>query len=409
MSNGFSFNFLSNPYILTLLSTASKILVRVITFIIIAPILGPTAQGTLVFNSALSAVVILLLVFGLPVRALREISSNISGAREHFRGDLLLMIALIIPTLLLGLVVFYFAGRSSEVSIFLILLASAAATEFGNYGSAVFRATGNFTEEAWIGLATGVLHILLVVCSALYYNDLASVCLAILVSRVIFALVSTYRVHRKLINKLYTSTGSVEYRMLERAKESVPYAFDAFFATVITNIDVLILEYVVDREALGLYSAGSRFVGLFLIIPPLLQNVIIPVLVRSQGSAKYWEQRRIIRFGFILFSLFGACSILFLGPVFTKYILGNEYLALNALWIYFSIFLCARVYESYSGIIMYASGMVTSRVLRLALGIASMMVSGYWAAMYFSVPGFIICIALCYCLIAISYPNSNNK
>ena len=400
---------LKNPYVVTLLSTASKIIVRVVSFIIIAPILGPFNQGTLVFNSALSAVIILLLVFGLPVRALKEISINTSQAINQFYNDLMVMLVLFWPTMVLGAVVFHYAGKTSESEVFYLLLLAAAASVVGDYCSAVLRATANFIEEAWVSIITGIFHVLLVVGVALLYRDLLIVCQAILISRILFCIIFVIRTRRKLLNTDGMSVWSHTVQLRKTFKQSTPYAFDAFLATVISNIDVLILEYIVSRESLGWYSAGSRFIGLFLVVPPLAQNVIIPILSRVQGTHEYLAKRNSIRFGFILFAVFCVCIVNIMGPFFTKHVLGSQFTSLDQLWIYFSVFLCARVYESYNGIVMYAGGLVKARILRLAFGIVAMIISGYWSARHFGLEGFIISLALCYCAIAISYPRVATK
>ncbi len=396
----------ANAYALTLLSTFFKMLVRAGTFLIVAPVLGPVNQGAIAFNSSFAAVVVLLLIFGLPVRALRNMSANAESVCVHFSEDLRLMRWLVLPTLVVGCLGFYFFGRLAEFLIFGLLLIAAMCTALGDYCSAVLRATGHFLNEAKVSVSTGVVHFFLVLSAALFFRELLPVVLSVLVSRVLFALISIWRTLSAL--KQFTRDGDAVHSIgtFHVARQAFPYAIDALLATILSNIDILVLEKIVDREELGLYAAGSRLAALLLAFPPIMQNVIIPTLSKLQGTPLYSKKRHQVFIGFLIFAILGSIGLLIAGPLFTNWFLGAAYADLNAWWIYLACYFVARTYESYRGILMYSLGMVGARVFRLFFALILIVVCGISAALAFGVPGFILALSVCFLALGFSYPLS---
>lgn len=397
---------LANAYALTLLSTFFKILVRAGTFLIVAPVLGPVNQGAIAFNSSFAAVVVLLLIFGLPVRALRNMSADAESVRVHFSEDLRLMRWLVLPTLVLGCLGFYFFGRLPEFWIFGLLLMAAMSTALGDYCSAVLRATGHFLNEAKVSIFTGLVHFILVLSVALLFRELLPVVFSVLLSRLLFALISLWRTRLALerFSRAGDAVGGLgPFRV---AQQAFPYAIDALLATILSNIDILVLEKIVDREKLGLYAAGSRLAALLLALPPIMQNVIIPTLSKAQGTPLYSKKQHQVFLGFLIFAVLGVAGLLIAGPLFTQWFLGVAYAALNEWWIYFACYFMARTYESYRGILMYSSGLVGVRVVRLFFALILIVVFGISAALAFGVPGFILTLSGCFLALGFTYPLS---
>jgi hypothetical protein len=65
---------IATPSFMASISVFSKVATRAGTFLVVAPIIGPANQGTIVVTTAWSAVIALIMAYGLQVRILREIA-----------------------------------------------------------------------------------------------------------------------------------------------------------------------------------------------------------------------------------------------------------------------------------------------------------------------------------------------
>lgn len=393
---------LSNNYVLTLLSTVSKLAVRAGTFLIIAPILGPEIQASISVNSAIAAIVTLLFIFGLPVRALREISRDPSTVRAHLHNDFRLMMLLAPPTLLLGVLADYAMVGNRDEFVYYTLLVATLFTALGDYCSAILRSLNFFGKETGVSFYTSLAHLAIVVGIAISHRTADAVAVAILISRAFFAVASLLVVRGAVNSRSRMPRSSQTAR--ETISQAFPYAIDAFLATAISNIDLVVLDHVAERRTVGIYAAGSRLVSMILTLPPIFQNVLIPTLVRSLGTNEFQYARHRVSTAFLVFASVSAIFLIFAGPVFVAKLLGPAYGALNQYWIAFAALCVARVYESYRGILMYVFGWVRVRVNRLAVGLLGMVLLGWAGEDLLGLRGFILALAICSLALGASYP-----
>ncbi len=387
-------------YLLTLLSSLSKIFVRVGTFIIVAPILGPEDQAVLAVSSAWGLVLGLIVVFGLPVRVLREVALAPDRAPVTFIEDIRLMTVLL-PVSVVGAVLLDFAYvREVDRFCFYLIFASTICTVYGDYCAAMLRSLGSYLTEAKISFSTGVLHFVLIAVSAVYWRNVDVVAVAILFSRLVFGGVSVYCVRSALKSRAHCNESVKSVFSVFCA--SWRYAIDAFLATAYSQCDILILDQFADRKMVGLYSAGSRFVGLFLAVPSILQNVVIPRLTTARMRGDFTSRLREFSLVMSAGALISILSIVFGGTLVVSQYLGYQYSSLNEYWVFFALMVVARFFESFYGILLYVYGDISGRVFRLSFGLLLMMLGGGLAAMYLAIDSFILVMTGVYFIMALS-------
>lgn len=383
------------------LSTISKMVARAGTFLIVAPIIGPQNQGRIVVTSAWSAVMVLVIAYGLQVRILREIPINPVRARGILRDDLRAMIILALPTSIAAGIVACVGLPREDWIIFASIYIGTLGSVIGDYCSAALRAVNDFRREALVAALSSGLQVALAVAAAILFKPLIFLALAIMLARLLFAVGSIYAVFSE--GAVRGSDGRAVRAATDTLKSAFPYFVDGSLSVVLSQIDVVLLSYLVDRHAIGIYSAGSRLVQMVLVTPWVAANLMIPSIARAQREGGLSRELRRLTLG--IGTLAGASTIglLVAGPLFTIFLLGPAYRPLNRLWPAFGALTLARFYEAYFGIVMTASGRMVRRVF---VQFAAVVAIGVGAAVFvplLGVSALIMIIGVTYCGIGAYY------
>ena len=142
----------------TFLSTISKVAVRAGTFLVVAPVLGPAGQAVIALTSAWSSALVLIVIFGLPIRALREVGRNPAGVATHVLSDTRLMHALSIVYILSILAVGPLVVNGDEWYIWLVMATATLLNAYGDYFVSCLRALDKFERDLALSLTTGFFH-----------------------------------------------------------------------------------------------------------------------------------------------------------------------------------------------------------------------------------------------------------
>lgn len=377
---------------LTFVSTASKMVTRAGTFLVVAPIIGPFWQGHLVVYSAWSAIAGLLAAYGLQVKVLREVPGAPEKGRELITTDLMAMLLLSFPAMIVaGVVGGIIADSVTMVSFALIFFATLFSIA-SDYMSCALRAIDRFQKETHISLFSAGLQFSFSTVAALIYRNLAAVAAALFLARLIVCLVS----FRALFSDPVLASNEARKAKAAPVDNIVlafPYFVDASISVLISQVDVVLLAQFVDKSTVGIYGAGSRFVSLFLAIPWMLTNIVVPKVMRSPIS----ERGREIRRNDVIMGAIacGAAAILLVGgPLLTLPLLGVLYAPLNALWPFLAILLLARFFEGAMAIRMLIANRVASRArVQVALLIWNLLI-GVPAIILFSSKGLLCILAI---------------
>lgn len=376
------------------LSTLLKVAVRAGTFLVVAPALGPSGQALIALTSAWAAALVLVVIFGLPVRALREIGRNRQGLATLVGSDARLMGVLSLLYAGLGVVAGPLLFPAAEWIVWGLIALATVLNAYGDYLVACLRAVNRFGRDLVLSAFSGVTHFGLLAFAIWQSPTVTSVALAVLLSRGLY-LAGAVALYRSL-PELKESAGGPLKRIGTTARESTGFAMDAALATLFSQIDMLVLGFILAREQLGLYSAGSRLVLLILTVPPVLQSVLIPRLSRASEQGGFARLVDGFALGMLGLAAGSIAFILLFGDAVVKALLGDAFAGVSLLWPAFCLLILARTYESYVGILLYSLGLVRVRVASVAVGIVLVLSVGTAAGLYGEARGFICAFALAY-------------
>lgn len=391
---------LSN-YTLVGISSISNMLVRAGTFLVVAPILGPTDQGTLVVVSAWSALFCIIVGYGFNVRALKMIPANLDDAYAIIYGDLKTMVPLTALTALTALAVTLIFLPSEDWLVFWIVLFATVGTRIIDYSSAVLRSLNRFLTETKLALTSCILQFSLVVSAGLIFRSLLAVAIALLCSRAVMAVLAIFTISRQseVIDTKTRGANTVSYTL----KNSFAYAADSTIAIFLQQVDVIVLNALADREAVGIYGAGSRLIQLMLAIPWVVTNISVPAIGRSKTEEerqRHLNQLRLVMTGA---GIAGAIGLLVFGPIFTNYFLGEAFSPLNALWPIFTVLVIARFAEAYMAILMLVDDRVAQRAVMQTVALLTIVAGGFLLVPIYSVSGMIVAIGASALISALYY------
>lgn len=383
------------------LSMFSKIVTRAGTFLIVAPIIGPEMQGAIVVTSSWSAVILLIMAYGLQVRVLREAAIRPNYARSIVQNDLAAMMVLLLPSVLLAVAAQHLLLASSYAATFALMFVATVFSVIGDYCSSALRALDRYAGEAVISTVTSILQLVLAVLSAIYFASPVYLAGAILVSRLIYALVSLIAVFLDRHVRSQGETGGL--KIGTTLSQAFPYFCDGSLSVLLGQIDIILLTKLASAGTIGTYAVGSRLVQLFLVVPWIATTVMVPALARAHGSDRFnGEVIRLLKaIGGI--SLAGAACMLIGGPIFTKVFLGHRFAGLDLLWAGFAILTVARFFDAYFGLLMTALGRLKARVTAQVGATALIGVGGLVLIPRVGSAGIILAMALAYCLTGLYY------
>lgn len=97
--------------------------------------------------------------------------------------------------------------------------------------------------------------------------------------------------------------GAVARRMLY---DAWPFIFVALFTTVYARIDQIMLKYMVDSTAVGLYDAAVRIAEVWLFIPGIIASTLFPAIINAKKISISEYKKRIL----MLASLLGGIALI---------------------------------------------------------------------------------------------------
>lgn len=90
-------------------------------------------------------------------------------------------------------------------------------------------------------------------------------------------------------------------------RDSWPLFFSVVFVAVYMKIDQVMLGYMLDDAAVGLYSAAIRLVEMWYFLPAAIVASVLPALIRARGEDESFYLRKLQ----ILYDIMGGLALLF--------------------------------------------------------------------------------------------------
>ena len=142
-------------------------------------------------------------------------------------------------------------------------------------------------------------------------------------------------------------------------KSALPYMVSGLFAGINTNIDMVIMGYLLDPQEVGYYSAGYKLISEFIALCAVVFTPLFPLFIEkiSSGDISYMNRTT----GFlrtILMSLILPCTMV--GMVYGRELLGllfgQEYVAGYVAFAVLMVFVALLYYREIYGYTLTAAG-----------------------------------------------------
>lgn len=338
-------------------STFVRLCFGMLTFVLLARLLGPNSFGVLMLWLSVATLLAMLPNFGFTPYLLREIGAAPESTQQIMGDVLSAKLGLSICALVIGLAGVAFVETSIFIVFFLLLCAQLidSISEFFNIG---FRATNRFGAETRIATIAAILQFSVIVAFVYQKPDLQTTALAYLLSRIVVLLLTWYAQHR-YFNNLKPSSLNCALRCI---RTTVAYAADFSLQSLFGQIDNLIINSFIGPFSVGIYQAGMKIFMAGAQAATVLSNVLLPHVASSLSdtSALQSKNNRMV----VSFVFMGLCGLLFFLVVPKKLVtvvFGLNFEALGDILFPLGILFLIRFSAAGLGLVLTIHGMQRSR------------------------------------------------
>jgi O-antigen/teichoic acid export membrane protein len=340
-------------------SVLIRIGVGLLVFIVLARGLGPEQFGLFSTVFAYAMLAGFVTDFGFSVKALRDVAADPANGARSLSEALTVKCLLTVAVMAVGGVIIALLPVDAAAKTACALLGAAVLIgSIAELSQVAFRSVGRFAAETWIVAWTSGAHVVILVGLVMAGAGVVGVSAGFLASRVLYLIIAVIGAQRLFPGQRLRFAGAG--RTLEALRKSRAWAADAGLGYLSGQIDGLMVAHLLGLTAAGLYQSGGRFVQTALGLGSILSNIHIPRLASRGAASGAVEWRMIVEF--VIFGLlFGAFFVL-AGPLITRFVLGSQYQAVDALWPGFAAFIAARYLAAAFGAALSASARPMLRV-----------------------------------------------
>lgn len=334
-------------------STLARLGFGMVTFVVMARMLGPEAFGQVMLWLSAATLLSLLANFGHTPYLLKEIGAKPSEAGP-FIAEVLMVRGVLSLVVLVGasIVVAAIFGLQSCVLLFLLLTAVLVdgMTEVFNVG---FRATDRFAAETRLATLIAGLQFAIVVTGLCIEASAPVAALGFCVSRCLALLMvaSAQRSYLGLLGRITIG------RVVSKLRATFSYGSDFALQSLFGQIDSVVLNSFLGAAAVGVFQAGMRLFTGGAQAASVLANVFLPRAAAASSDSERFRQESVrVQWAFVLVGLaFGLCLATGSGLIVT-FLYGEQYEALKTVlpWLGFLFFV--RFFAASWGVVLTSVG-----------------------------------------------------
>jgi O-antigen/teichoic acid export membrane protein len=333
-------------------STAVRLASGLLTFVILARVLGLAPFGVLMLWLSVATLLATVANFGFTTYLLREIGHSPDTApgvvNEVFASKLLISSVILV----ISICVLPFLSAETRW-VFLLLLVAMLLDSISDFLNVGYRVTNRFSAETKMATIASLSQLVVVASIVTYMNNVLAAAFGLLVSRLIVLVMTWFNQRQYFANLKPAPFG----RAIFRLKHGTSYAIDFGLQSLIGQIDSIVLNLYLGPIAVGLHQAGMRvFLGGSQ-IAKVLGNVFIPRVSRAMGVAT--EIQKIAEKVETVFFCAGAVIGLFLAITarpLVHLLFGEKFLMLVPLMPWFGLLFFVRFVASGFGLLLTAAG-----------------------------------------------------
>lgn len=336
-------------------STAMRLGFGMLTFVVMARLLGPAQFGVVMLWLSVATLLALVANYGLTPFLLREIGAAPERASQVMAEVLSAKLLLTLFILAIAVVALPLIDGGAR-AVFLLLLGAQLAdalTEFLNVG---FRATNRFAHETRIASLAVLLQFGIVTLLLWWQASPLMAAAAFLLSRLAVLLV-TWLAQRRYFAELKPAAPAQAWARLRATRA---YAVDFALQSLLGQVDSVVLNHFVGTAAVGVYQAGMRLFNGGAQAAGVLANVFLP---RAAAAAEAQDEGRSLRressrvqWAFVGFGLVFGLALCGLAEPLVRLLFGAQYLGLVDVLPWFGLLFFVRFFASSWGVLLTSAG-----------------------------------------------------
>lgn len=257
-------------------------IIRAVIIIYSARILGVAEYGAFSYALGLAGFFTVFGDIGLNMILTRETAKNIKEKSKYFATIFWLKITLLIITA--GLIISvapYFSKIEAAKQLIMLVALLTLFDSLRDFVLSFFRSLEKMEWETLINFITNT-AIMVSGFAILFYNQSAkSLMIAYVASTGLGALIALLMI-KKDVSKIFSSFDRSLIGPVIRS--ALPIALTAFLGAFMINVDLVMLGWLKNAEAVGLYSASQKIIQILYIIPGIFATVTFPALSRFIGE-----------------------------------------------------------------------------------------------------------------------------
>jgi O-antigen/teichoic acid export membrane protein len=260
--------------------------------ILVARYLGPEKYGLMNYIISYVAIFMVISNFGLDNIEIRELSKNQEKKNTLLGTSFRIRIVLAFIVYVLILVTTFFYESDAETRVMILSYSFCVFVQpfniIRNYFTSIVQNEYIVKSEILRTILGGSIKILLLLYNVeLFWFVLASAFDFILVASGYFLAYS------KKIGKL--SSWSYDFTFAKYLlKESFPLLLSGAAIVVYQKIDHVMINNLIDSEALGYYATANKFLNVFIFIPLIITQTLTPIIIRKKEKNinEYYRDRQ---------------------------------------------------------------------------------------------------------------------
>ncbi|KPC53424.1 lipopolysaccharide biosynthesis protein [Amantichitinum ursilacus] len=344
-------------------SVVSRLVVGSGAFIIIGHYIPPEAFGRISVFFAAASMMCLVADYGLQNPALRAMSINADKAAYEINEYTLFRILMGLVVSAVTLPFLWGTGfiHPADTLIFVYLFLSVFVSAHADFIQIYFRATNRYSVEAYISIASGIMHMVFIALAAALTRDVQFISLAYLVSRSLYLLISYVVVRRYIAFGRWTRDEiAAHFRAFMRnSYKRKSYAADTVITASFSQVDVLMVNYFFGAHGVGVYQLGAKVVQFSLAIVQVFTITYVPQMSRAlhagkEGALHAAQLLRRATIELVIAGVvFSALMVYALPPAIVMFF-GEKYHEVNTLWFALGIGVIGRCAAASFGIALIA-------------------------------------------------------
>ncbi|MGK9477433.1 flippase [Melioribacter sp. OK-6-Me] len=293
------------------LTTSLRVIANFFLFLTIARFYGPEVFGQ--FTYAFTTITIFLYIsdFGIDILLATELPKNRSIIDSIFNELFSIKIIFIVFSFSLLLVYIIIVDIGKVTSGLLIILSFYLITSsLLNYFFAFFKGIERLEIETKVTFIYNLCVIVLI--ALLYFFNFKIIYIAL--SLVVFRIFSLAIAYYDLLRFISSIKIKFDFSLINKYRNKVSiFGLHYIFNYLYYNIDTLLLAYILNERAVGIFQAAFKLLVILLIIPEIINNALLPALSRLNNENKLaWEKYSYLFNKFLMIIIFPAAIIIYL-------------------------------------------------------------------------------------------------